>query len=206
LVISGTGLTSDSIVLIEYDRYEPDDVKSDAPNGSKSKDFLYINYGNCGASIKDAGDHLYSVSANPAEFPDFLSAGRACKIQCRYSGILGSPFAPKENDGTNWSCTKYLKLIKDREVLFDEDRNGLLFWARSPEAMGGQDMIAEGFTLIGNNSENDNNPPMMFSTPLSFIAGDELSIFLTLDSDGSGQDIDIYEHEIGLIMSVKRVE
>jgi len=84
-------------VMIEYERWEPGDIKSDAPNGSKSKEFFYINYGNCGAAIKAAGDHLYTVSANPAEFPDF-PFGRV--VPAKYSvdilGILGSPFAPKE--------------------------------------------------------------------------------------------------------------
>lgn len=204
--ISGMG-GANSITQIIYEQWEPGDIKPDQENGSKSKQYFFLNYGNCGASVNVNGDSLYITSVTPAEFPDFpFGKVVPAKHEIEILGICASPFAPGENEGTNYCYTQYLKLFKDREVLFDEDRNGLLFLARSTTADGAQDMKAEGFTMIGNGSEFDNNPPLIFPAPLKFIAGDELLIYLNTIKGGSGQNITISEHEIAIIEKVNRVE
>lgn len=206
LTIEGMG-GANSITLIEYEQYEPGDISPEQENGPRSKEYLMVNYGNTGAAISGPGDHLYDTSANPAEFPDFpFGTVVPAKHEVEVLGILGSPFAPKGNDGTNYIYTKFLKLLKDREVLFDEDRNGILFWSRHTSAVGKQDMIAEGFTLIGNLSEYDNNPPLMFPAPLKFAAGDEFNVYVTTEAGGSPPSIGIQEQEIALIQKVRRVE
>ena len=70
MIIEGCGSGGDSVAMIEYEQWEPGDIKPDQENGSKSKEYLYVNYGNTGAAIVTAGDSIYDVSANPAEFPD----------------------------------------------------------------------------------------------------------------------------------------
>lgn len=193
--------------VIVYEIWEPGDIKNDAPNGSRSNEFLFINYGNCGASIAAAGDHLFTTSVNPAEFPDFpFGKVVPAKHQVQLLGICGSPFAPKENENANYSYTQFLKLIKDREVLFDEDRNGILFEQRNLDLGGRRDGIADGMSFIGNYSEFDKQLPLFFDPALTFTAGDELSLYVTLAALGTGQPIDIYEHEIALIELVKRIE
>lgn len=193
--------------VIIYEIWEPADIKNDAPNGSRSNEYLFVNYGNCGASISSNGDHLFTISKSPAEFPDF-PFGKTVppKHEIELLAICGSTFAPKENDNTNYSYTQFLKLVKDREVLFDEDRAGILFEQRNLDLGGRRDGIAEGISLIGNYSEFDKQLPLFFEPALKFEAGDELGIYLTLVAAGTGQDIDIYEHEIALIERVKRVE
>lgn len=192
--------------VITYGIYEPGDISPEMENGSKSMEYLFINYANCGGSISSSGDHLFSTSANPAEFPDF-PFGKVCpaKHEIDILGILGSPFAPKENDGTHYSYTRFLKLLKGREILFDEDRNGIIFEVRSLDLGNRIDEFADGISLIGNKSEYDDNDPLMFDPPLTFIPGDELNMYVTLVSEGDGQDIDIYEHEIALIEKVRRL-
>lgn len=198
---------ANTIQQVIYEQWEPGDVKPDQENGALSKEYFFLNYGNCGASVNAAGDTLYSTPKTPAEFPDFpFGKVVPAKHEMSLLGILASTFAPQENDGTNYCNTKRIKLVRDRETLFDEDRNGILFWARNNTADGGQDMIGEGFSMIGGLSEKDNNPPLMFPAPLVFAAGDELNVYLTTEKGGSGQNIAIDEHEIALIMKVKRVE
>lgn len=193
--------------VVIYEIWDPADIKNDAPNGSRSNEYLFVNYGNCGASISSNGDHLYTTSKNPAEFPDFPFGGVVpAKHQIDILGICGSTFAPKENSNANHSYTRFLKLIKDREVLFDEDRNGILFEQRNLDLGGRRDGIADGISLIGNYSEIDKQLPLFFDPPITSLAGDELGLYLTLVSLGTGQDITIYEHEIALIETVKRVE
>jgi hypothetical protein len=198
---------SNTIQQIVYEIYEPGDIKPDQENGSLSREYFFLNYGNCGGNVNVAGDSLYNTAKSPAEFPDFpFGKVVPSKHEITILGILASSFTPKENDGTNYCSTKWIKLIRDRETLFDEDRNGILFWARNNQADGAQDMIGEGFSLIGGLSEKDNNPPFMFPQPLVFSAGDELNVYLTTVKGGTGQNIAIDEHEICLIEKVKRTE
>jgi hypothetical protein len=203
--LEGDANTNSRHVLI-YEVYDAEDMKPEMPNGSRATQYMFINYGNCGASIQATADNLYTTSKNPAEFPDF-PFGKVCpaKYKMHILGICGSPFAPRLNDNTNYTYTRFLKLIKDREVLFDEDRNGILFEQRNLDLGSRRHGIAEGISLIGNNSEYDQQEPLMFNPPLTFEPGDELGIYVTLAVGGTGQAITIYQHEIALIMMVNRI-
>jgi len=193
--------------VLLYEILEPGDIKPDDPNGSRSKEFMFVNYGNCGASITTNGDHIFTTSQNPAEFPDFpFGKVVPAKHEVSLLAICASPFASRLNDNTNYTYTQFLKLIKDREVLFDEDRNGILFEQRNLDLGGRRHGIAEGISLIGNYSEYDKQLPLFFDPALKFQAGDELGIYVTLISAGTGQAIDIYQHEIALVMQVKRID
>lgn len=195
------------IQMVLYEIYDPADIKADAKNGTTAEEYIFINYGNCGASIKTAADHLLNTSKNPAEFPDFpFGSVVPSNYEIDILGVLGSPFAPKENDGTNYSYTKYLKFVKDRTTLFDEDRNGLLFLQKSATAKGNMDMIAEGWTMIGNYTDVDGKEPLLFPEPLHFVSGDELNTYVTLDAGGTKKNLAIDEHEIALITRVRRVK
>jgi len=207
LIVEGMEDSVRSITLIEYELWEPGDISPDMLNGSKSKQYSFINYGNTGGSIETAGDHIYNTSKNPAEFPDF-PFGKVCpaKHNIEISGILGSPYIPGDCDGTNYTRTKFLKMIKDRQVLFDEDRNGLLFYLRWDKTSDSQPVIAEGFSLIGNYSWNDKQLPFIFPEPLVFQPGDELGIYLTTEIGDSAIPLPVDGQEIGLIEKVTRLE
>jgi len=197
---------ANTIQMLIYEQWEPADVKPDQENGSLSNTYLFLNYGNCGASVNLSGDTVYSTPKTPAEFPGFpFGEVVPTKHTIDILGIAASPFTPQENDGTDFCSTKWIKMVKDRITLFDEDRQGLLFWARNNTADGGQDMIGEGFSLIGGLSEKDNALPLMFDPPLTFVEGDELNIYLTTVKGGAGQNIAIDEHEICLIERVTRM-
>ena len=198
---------ANSITVIIYELWDPEDISPEMENGSRSMEYVFLNYGNTGENIEAAGDALYDNSVSPAEFPAFpFGKVVPAKHEIDLLGILGSPRAPGENDGTDYLYTKYIKLIKDREVLFDEDRNGLLFLQRSPNVESNIDQTAEGFSLIGNLSEYDNNPPFMFPEGLKMVPGDELNIYLTTEGDGSYQTLEPAEQEIALIERVRRIE
>jgi hypothetical protein len=198
---------SEGVQMLIYQIFDPADIKPEMENGSAAPVYVFINYGNCGASIQAATSNLYTVSANPAEFPDFpFGKVVPAKHEIEILGICGSPFAPRQNSNTNHTYTQFLKLIKDREVLFDEDRQGLLFQQRNLDLGSRRHGIAEGISLIGNYSENDRQEPLFFDPPLALTAGDELGMYLETVVAGTGQAIDIYQHEIALIERVTRVE
>jgi len=204
--ITGVARSNAKQVLV-YEIHDAEDMNPDIENGSRSKVYTFLNYGNCGAAINTSGDSLYTTSASPAEFPAFpFGAVVPAKHEIELLGICASPIAPQENDDTNYIYTQFLKLVKDREVLFDEDRQGIIFDNRQLDLTGRVDSIAQGFSLIGNKSEYDLNDPFMFTPPLKFVPGDELSIYVTTVQGGTGQDIATDEHEICLIERVTRLD
>ena len=203
--ITGVARSNAKQVLI-YEIHDAGDITPAMENGSKSDVYVFLNYGNCGASINTNGDSLYDVSASPAEFPAF-PFGQVCpaKHQIELLGICASPFAPKENDDTNYIYTQFMKLVRGRTVLFDEDRQGIIFENRQNSLTHRTDSISQGFSYIGNKSEYDLNDPFMFDPPLLFMPGDELSIYVSTVAAGTGQNITTTEHEICLIERVTKI-
>lgn len=200
-------LKTDNRQVLVYEIHEAGDMTPQTPNGSKSLSYVFLNYGNCGATINKTGDTLYTTSLSPAEFPSFpFGTVVPAKTEIEILGICGSAFAASENDTDDYIYTRFLKFVKDREVLFDEDRNGILFENRQLDLTHRVDSIAQGFSLIGNKSEYDLNDPFMFNPPLKFVAGDELGIYLTTVTDGEGQNMVVDKQEIALIERVTRLE
>lgn len=202
-----TGVQASGCILeVEYDIYSEGDIKRTMPNGSESSILEYISYGNTGASINATGSTLYDTMVNPQDFPRFpweddVPANHRIEVH----GVLGSPFAPKENDGTNYTNETYLKLIREQTTLFDEDLNGFLFYDATATVRGAVDRVGEGYSKIGNYSDRDNNPPLRFDPPLIFAANEDLDLYLTTVKTASGQDITTEEHEIGLILRKVRL-
>jgi len=198
---------SNCVQVVIYQIWDPGDIKPEMENGSRSKEYMLINYGNCGGDIQATADNLFSTSKNPAEFPDF-PFGKVCpaRYEVEIHGILGSAFAPKENTDAAHSYTRFLKLVKDRETLFDEDRQGIPFECRALSLGDRMDKYASGISMIGNYSEHDVSLPLMFNPPLTYREGDELNIYVTLVVTGVGQVIAIDEHEIGLIQKIRRLD
>lgn len=196
-----------SIQMVEYEIYDEEDMKAEMANGSRALEYIFCNYGNTGASIAAPGSHLYDTTLNPGEFTDFpFGKVVPAKTEIDLIAILASDFAPSENDGSDSQYTQYLKLIAERETLFDEDRNGLLLLGPSGVNVGGRDRIGEGQSLFGNYSDVDMNLPFRFPVPLTYKGGDDLDIYLTTAGAGSYKDIAVAEQEIALILSVRRGE
>ena len=197
---------ADSITLILYEIYEPGDISPEMENGSMSLEYFFLNYGNCTDNITTPGDALYNNPVSPAEFPDFpFGKVVPAKYEIDIYGICGSPRAPAENETGNYIYTKFIKLVKEREVLFDEDRDGILFMDNIIDNASQIDRTADGYSLIGNLSAYDNNPPLMFPVPLTFFPGDELNIYLTTEGLGTYGTLEPSEQEITLIEKVRRV-
>ena len=204
LSITGAAQAACTVVVI-YDRYEAADIKPEMPNGSKSKELTYINYGNTGATIAGAGSNLYDTPVNPVQFIGFpFGETVPADTEITLFGVLGSSFAPLECDGTDGIATKFLKFSRDEEVLFDYDRNGLLMYANLYGTALVGDYVARGLSVIGSYSDVDFKEPYWFTPELMFTIGQELSIELTTVIKGAGKNIVVAEQEIGIIMKVVR--
>jgi len=72
-----------------------------------------------------------------------------------------------------------LKLIRNRETLFDEDKNGLLYYGAIPasaSAIG----VGNGSSIGGNRTSLDPRMPVIFPSPLKFVGGDELDVYVNM--------------------------
>lgn len=192
-----------SVHAIRYDIYDAGDVKRAEPNGSDALERDYIVYGNTGATIATAVTQAYDTLVNPTEFDAFpFGSDVPGNTEMTLFGVCGSPFAPSENDGTNDISTAYMKFVRNQTVLFDKDLVGLAFW----QALGTQsaDQIGAGTSPIGNYSSTDKREPLIFTQPLTFRAGEELTVSVVTQIAGSGANYLIADQELAFIARSKR--
>lgn len=177
-------------VVLIYDIYDAGDMRADMPNGSDAKEYNFLQYMDSTEILTASGDIDIDTSLSPAEFPDF-PAGKA--VPARHTieilGIAGSPVGDKTS-GDNYFLSQYLKLVKDRETLFDEDRNGIPFFAKKPS--DDEVQYRTTFSLIGDcvmsstdQSKELHADPWLFEPALKFQAGEELIVSVTMALTGS---------------------
>lgn len=195
-----------AVQTIIYSRYDPGDVQPDQQNGEHSLEKVWLNYGSSGAVIATAGDHLYDTPSNPEEFDDFPFGDDApANKETEILGMLGSDFAPSENDGTDDIGTSYFKLIREQRVMFDEDLNGLPFYASGYNAALTVDLVGEGHSVIGSYSDVDPREPFFFPEPLVFRSGEILTVKMTAVIAGTGQNIAVADQEVAMITRTRKV-
>lgn len=171
-------------VIITYDEHDAGDILATMSNGSASKVFTFLQYMSSSETPTASQNILLDTSLSPAEFPDF-PAGKAvpAKHKITLLGLVGCPFTTGAAGPNAWG-TSFIKLIKDREVLFDEDRNGIPFDGQDATATA--DAYGCNFSLIGpcvpvllDSGVKPLAEPLMLKPPLVFDAGQELNIYLS---------------------------
>jgi len=202
-VVQGAANAAD-VKTVQYDIFDGEDHKATDPNGSKATEYLMIAYGDTGAVIDAAGDSLLDNPLTPAEFPRFPFAAEVpSKSEILVHGILGSEVAVCNATPALAIHTKYLKLVKDREVLFDEDRNGIPFDASATVVAEGV-FFGHAHSLVGGFSTMDPRPPLMFPEPILFDQGDELNAYITAVEPVAASSIALLNQVIGFIQTVRR--
>lgn len=195
-------------MIVLYDRYDSGDILATMPNGTASKQFGFIQYLRESAVLAASGDMLLDTAITPAEFPDF-PAGKSVppKMKITLHGITGCPVADFVSTD-NGFYTTYLKMVRDREVLLDEDRNGIPFLGDSAEDNAANYQKVQ--SIIGSVGEmaapfnyNKDEPPLFFDPPLEFSSGEELLIYLTWVKVGT-HTMAANLPAVGLILEVNR--
>ncbi len=198
-LINGAG----DVKMVEYDIYDAADIVNTMENGSKSNTYLYINYGDTGAALQAVAETVLGESNNPAEYEDFPFGGAVPSgHKIELIGILASDVAPAANVTGAATYTDYLKFMKGRTVLFDEDHNGLLYQAPYVDPPGAVNMIGEGFAVGGNFTQCDIKQPLMFDPPIVFTEGEELGVSWHVVIDTGGAAISQALQEVGLILRI----
>lgn len=182
-------------ILILFDRHDAGDIRTDMPCGTESKTYGFMQYLKNGTQLSADGDLELDTAITPAEFPDF-PAGKACPANTtiKLHGIAGS--AHNEGDMTNYWHDTYLKLVREREVLFDEDRLGIPFLSDAdgasydPQYRDSKSIIGSGATFAEIAAWYAGRPPLMFAEPLEFSSGEELLVYVSGKKEGTYTTVD----------------
>jgi len=193
---------STSVQCVEYEIWDSADITPEMENGSKSTSYLYVNYGQTGASVSTPSDVILDTPNNPAEFPDFpygniVPANRNIELH----GILASDVNYKTG-ATAFLYTQFLKFMQGKTFLFDDDKQGLLYSAPYNAGSTGTHFVGLGNSFGGNYSNIDLRNPFMFDPPLIFPQGQELTISWKFCKEGAGGTITTEYQEIGLILKM----
>lgn len=216
-VAEGQTFSIDSInaateIVLTYDRHSAGDITAVMPNGSESKEYTFPQYMTSSADLAATGDLLLDVSLSPAEFIDF-PCGKVvpAKTTVKLLGLVGNTYS-NGGSGADRSFTQFVKLIKDRETLFDTDRNGIVF--RGRWGGSGYTSYIPDFSLIGGvyqpvdysfspfDADINIGKPLMFDPPLVFLSGEELLVKLTCNK-GATRTLLTTDIDLAAILNVK---
>ena len=186
-------------VTLVYEIHDAGDIVPTMPNGSAATEYIFLNYVTNEAAIAADGDFLLDKILVPAEFPDFpIKKDVPARTRIEILGIVGAALGYMA--ASDVGETEYLKLIRGRDTLHDEDRNGLVF--------EGQDLGSDGTeytpetSVIGPLTVDHPEEPLWFPEPLVFEAGEELNPYVTIKGfGGSGilketLDVAFIEHVV----------
>lgn len=200
MTFSGVAVAG-AVQQIIYTKHGAGEVRATEPNGSQSMEYDYISYGQVSGNLAH-GDNEVTVCVNPGEFPQFpFEEVVPAKHNITLHGIAVPDVAVPTTSVADSTSTSFLKLIHERAVLADEDRNGILLMGRyvdSDIAYGG------GWSDIGFESDVDQREALMLPTPLVFQAGDDLDLFIGLTSIAGGTTLSGAVFDVGLLMTCKR--
>lgn len=160
---------------IIYEIHEAGDMTSDMAGGSKADEYLFVNYGTNTAAITANTYGAMDKSRNPSEYPAFpfgevVPAGHEIDIH----GVLMKTWGGYVDNTAE--TMRFLKLIRDRKVLFNEDRRGIY----ATQGMG---------LLTWGSIRQTNCDIKLFPSPIKFGPGDELNVSLSAAVEVTAEDV-----------------
>jgi hypothetical protein len=160
---------------IVYEIWDAGDYKPEDDCGSQAKSFTYLNYGTNSAQIDAAAYGAIDQSRNPAEYPAFpFGAVVPAGYEIDILGILLKDWGGNVDDTAN--TMRYLRLTKDRRVLWNEDRRGIY--------------CTQGMSYFTWGSIRQTNTDIkLLPQPLTFKAGDELIVELSAAGNVTALDV-----------------
>lgn len=200
MTFSGVAVAG-AVQQIIYTKHGPGEVRATEPNGSQSTEYDFISYGQVDGNLSH-GDNEVTVCVNPGEFPQFpFEEVVPAKHSITLHGIVCPDVVVPTTSVADSTSTSFLKLIHERSVLADEDRNGIMLMGRyvdSDIAYGG------GWSNIGFESDVDLKPALMLPTPIVFPPGDDLDVYIGLTSIAGGTTLSGAVFDVGLLMTCKK--
>lgn len=212
-IAEGQKLTIDKLtgigsIQVVYDTYDAGDIRADMPNGTDCKTFGFIQHLTETIPVTASGLMLLDKTNTAVEFPDF-PAGKPvpAKMKIKIHGVEGSPFSCWTSDDVYFQTT-FLKFVKERTVLFDEDRLGIPFLGHTDpteltEYANTETIIGSVGEVSGIGADLKVAEPFFFDPPLEFEAGEELNVYLAMVREGAAT-LTADMPDIALIMEVNK--
>lgn len=174
------------LIKIEYEEYDAADMTAVMPNGKASDQLFLTLYGTNSKAVTAAGYASIDKCLNPKEFTNFpfesvVPTGRSLKIHAILCLDVSDNDYPGSVDKIH--NTKYCRLTKNREVLYDSDMNGF-YVAGTGAAAGSVNTVVNNGTnqlpYMGNDKAGG-----FFLLPADLVCnpGDELNIEVSLDGE-----------------------
>lgn len=176
---------------VYYETYDAGDMVAEMPNGSKTKEYSYVNYGTNETALVANCYGEADKSLNPTEYPAFPFGGDVpSKTEIDIHAILVLNFDPTGATATTRDEVRSLRLTRDREVLWDKTRVGQY-------CTQGMSRLCWGCTR---------QAPVVkvqwLPEPMTFKAGEELKVEMSCGATLIAAE----ELEIALIETVRRTE
>lgn len=176
---------------VYYELYDAGDMLPEMPNGSKSKEYSFVNYGTNGTALVANSYGEADESRNPGEYPAFPFGEEVpSKTEIDIHAFLILNYDPTGAPATTRDEVRSLRLTKDREVMFDKTRIG--------------QYCTQGMTQLswGCGRQVPVQKVEWLPKPITFYPGEELKVEMSC----GGTLIAQRELEIAIIETVRRVD
>ena len=198
LIKADTG--SFASVVVNYSVYDEADVKNTEPNGSAAVEYDVMLYGQP-ASITTGKYNQYTVAEDPDEFPKFpFEEVVPAKTTIEIKGLRFKAVGKTANSAADMAVTKYIKFQRNRVVLFDDDKNGLPYIGAAPAADG---TVVSAGQLIDVAKSQGNDGLYIFDKPLTFVDGEDLDLYVDVETTSGSGTTTTADVELGLVSSIK---
>ena len=184
-----TNYDSNKRCMVFYEIHDEGDITAEMENGTKGVEYLFINYGTNAVAITDAAYGDLDKPILPSEYMNF-PFGDAVPSGHEVD-LIAVMTNRKNRAGTVNLGLPWTKLIRGREVMFDPDRGGI--YTGSGQSLWGW----------GGRSFANQQPVRLLPEPITFKAGEELTIQQYNDSGGT---LAIDALIIGVVLKVRRLE
>ncbi len=175
-------------VMFKYDLYDAGDILPTAVNGTASNVYEAMSYGDYGGVVTAPGLYKYENSLNPAELERFpfanpVPANTNISIKALFASAVASTTATPTS-----GYTDRLKLVRDREVLYDQDREGFAFAGYTD---GAPELSRRGSLTgwLADLTPHDPLPPYIFDEAIEFSSGEALDVYVSFRTDDTWEDI-----------------
>lgn len=166
-----------ALIKICYEEYDAADMTADLPNGKAAKQLLLPLYGTNSKTLDAEGYLLIDKMLTPPEFPNFpfeavVPTGRTFRLHA----ILALDISHNSYTGSTDTImnTKYLRLTKNREILFDSEMHGFIVIGDGAAAGSINTKLNNGtnqLPFVGNSAAGGF---FMLPEDIEFKSGDEL--------------------------------
>ena len=191
-------------VTLVYEIWDAGDKLPTDPNGSAAKEYIFINYVTNKVATVLVEEFLLDKILVPAEFPDFpIVKDVPAKTRISILGIVGSPVGDNSGAGANTGETQYLKFVRGRDTLHDEDRKGIMF--EGTVAGADTTTYVPVASEIGALTKDRTEEPLWLPEPLVFDSGEEMNPYVII-KDPAGQGIAADKLDVAFIERVVKLE